>query len=40
MLGTVVLVKEEDRQFHDPEVDEQVPEYDRVVRHEDLRRQH
>ena len=36
MLSTIVLVKEKDRQFHDPEVDEQVPEDDGVIRHENF----
>ena len=36
MLRTVVLIKEEDRQFHDLKVDHQVPEHYRVLHDEGL----
>ena len=40
MLCAVVLVQEEDWQFHDPEVDDQVPKDDGVLAHEYLLGQH
>ena len=40
MLRAVVLVKEEYWQFHNPEVDDQVPKDDRVFGHEYLLGQH
>lgn len=36
MLCCKVLVKEEDGEFHNPEVDNEVPEDDRVLRDEHL----
>ena len=40
MFCAKVLVQEEDRQFHDSEVDEQIPKDDGVLSHENLIGEH